>query len=55
MAKHLLLARFPPDRCISMTEPEDWKHIDFSLNLIDAILIDDIFGSGQDQDQDSYW
>ena len=46
MAKQLLLARFPPDRCINLTEPADWKQIDFSLNLIDAVLIDDIFGSG---------
>ena len=45
MAKHLL-TRYQTDRCINLTEPEDWKHVDFSLNLIDAILIDDIFGSG---------
>ena len=45
MAKHLL-TRFRTDRCINLSEPKDWKHIDFSLNLIDAILIDDIFGSG---------
>ena len=45
MAKHIL-KRYPSDRCINLTEPEDWKHIDFSLDLIDAILIDDIFGSG---------
>ena len=46
MAKTLLLKQFLPGRCINITEPSDWKYIDFSLNLIDGILIDDIFGSG---------
>ena len=46
MAKTLLLKQFLPGRCINITEPSDWKCIDFSLNLIDAVLIDDIFGSG---------
>ena len=46
VAKQLLLARFPARKCINLAEPADWKCIDFSLNLIDAILIDDIFGAG---------
>ena len=45
MANHLL-KRYPAGRCINLTEPKQWDHLDFSLNLIDAILIDDIFGSG---------
>lgn len=46
MAKHLLRSRFQSERCINLREPADWKHLDFSLDLIDAILIDDIFGCG---------
>lgn len=46
MAKQLLVTQFPPSRCINLREPSDWKHLDLSLNLFDAVLIDDIFGSG---------
>ena len=46
MAKHLLRSRFQSGRCINLREPADLKHLDFSLNLIDAIVIDDIFGCG---------
>ena len=48
MAKHLLMSKFPPERCLNIRDPTEWEHVDLNLvqNTFDAILIDDIFGIG---------
>ena len=48
MAKHLLMTKFRPERCLNIREPTEWEHVDLNLvlNAFDAILIDDIFGIG---------
>ena len=48
MAKHLILSKFPVERCLFIRGPFDWEHVDLSVVVekFDAIVVDDIFGVG---------
>lgn len=41
MAKHLLMAKFTPERCLNIRDPTEWEHVDLNvvLNAFDAILM----------------
>lgn len=45
MATRLALTVSKPSRCLVLQEPSNWLYVDLSLNLIETIIIDDLYGN----------